>query len=516
MSDARRQWRQVSASQVTSFQTCQRLWFNRSILGKKTPPTAAQAKGTEIHAEQEHYLRTGDIRPTRYAALIRAMSGHLPDPGPRPDLLVEHEIGQAPGQPDAPRGKFQYGVDAIMGVRMIGYLDFAELGAIPEVGDAKSTKDFRYCKTPAELRKNVQLITYGAWIADLTGASRLELSHVYGLSEGKPAAHRVDAVVTAQEIKDRWQSDVLTSVASMKKIADAGVGLQDVRPTTSVCDNLFGKPCPYRADCGFEGGIDTMPGMTLAERLRAAKTAATTQDSAPSGASQATQQSEGASPGTAPAPSALGQASAAAPAATPSQAPAASASGQVQVKPTPLVAGVLPPDAASRVTTDEDVQVPAEAPAEKSKKRGRPKKTVSVTVEGQEVEALPEVQPEAQPADPELVKDVHNALARKAKESLPGFALFIDGGPSKGWAHPTEMGDWLAPIKVAICEQMKVGDYRFLDFGKARAALATGIRAQIEVNGLPAALRVDSGASGADVVIEELTPHAAFIFRGSR
>src|SRR3990167_1922896 len=85
--------RYLSASAISAFdpeQTggCPRRWYFEKILGKKAPPSKAQDTGTEVHAQIQHYLVTGE---NVLGAIALQGKKFLPQPGK--DLIVEQDFG---------------------------------------------------------------------------------------------------------------------------------------------------------------------------------------------------------------------------------------------------------------------------------------------------------------------------------------------------------------------------------------------------------------------------------------
>jgi hypothetical protein len=181
----------VSPSQIADFELCPRRWFNHSRLGIKRPQSAAAARGQSVHAPLEaglktgaHGLPSGDERTIHVeAALVELPRAHfLRDGAARPaskPLLVEHKPAHCfvvePGQLTT------------SGVALDCRIDLFDLDLSPDgfasIGDHKTTSDFRYCKTPDELRVDVQLLTY-AWWALFTDEGRALLAAAGARTDG--------------------------------------------------------------------------------------------------------------------------------------------------------------------------------------------------------------------------------------------------------------------------------------------------------------------------------------------
>lgn len=288
----------VSASQVDSFDRCQRYWYNRSILKIPTPQTEAQKRGQDIHSAIENYLRHGTIDPA-WVEHVKVAIPHLPQPKSE-DVLIEQKISLEtfPGGPT-----------------WIGYSDLIVMEKLPvKVSDHKSTGNFKYAKTPADLADNTQMNSYGKWVIDNVDFDTVEYEHIYvGTKEIKSKV--VSTIVTRDHILKIWDRDI-EKVKAMVKVAELEPVTAEVLPPTYSSCGMYGG-CPYRDRCNISPlrGINMpdMPteGSVLMKRLAeqaAARMAA-------NGAAAAPAASAAASP--APAPVAPPAAPASAPAPAP-------------------------------------------------------------------------------------------------------------------------------------------------------------------------------------------------------
>ncbi len=153
----------VSSSQVKNYLACNRLWYYTSILRQRPPQTEAQSRGTTVHGALEAHLKAGSIEPEileRAKSLgitekdltdyVASMTPFVGKPG---EGLTEYkdEIPTYPGGP-----KYVLVVDHAREIQCGDEI-------IPQIDDLKTTSDFRYCKTPDELSKDVQMISYAMW-----------------------------------------------------------------------------------------------------------------------------------------------------------------------------------------------------------------------------------------------------------------------------------------------------------------------------------------------------------------
>jgi RecB family exonuclease len=249
-------WTRTSASQQEAFKRCQRYWYYGWIEKVERPTTPAQQRGTDIHAESEHYFKKGTVRDSSYteASLnyrpyVEALIPYLPTPGP--EVLVEQRID----------------MDTGLGVSWIGFIDIAweeESWNGIIVRDIKSTSDFRYAKTPSELMGNIQAVSYAKWLFDVTEHDGdIDVGLIYVKTEKKVVRKnpktklvRVGAEdgFDRAHIEDVWGQEM--DVVAQMKVAALADSANELPPTTSAC-GMFGG-CPFGNRCGLTIG-DFMP-----------------------------------------------------------------------------------------------------------------------------------------------------------------------------------------------------------------------------------------------------------------
>jgi len=77
-----REFKSTSASQITTFRDCKRLWFYQSIMGIPTPQRPSAALGEAVHTHLEKYLNDGTVPDESQAGKIaQAGLSLLPKPG---------------------------------------------------------------------------------------------------------------------------------------------------------------------------------------------------------------------------------------------------------------------------------------------------------------------------------------------------------------------------------------------------------------------------------------------------
>jgi hypothetical protein len=267
--------RYVSPSQLERFDPateggCERKWWFRYRLRLPDKRTKAKDLGTQVHAQLEHYLKTGE---SVLGDLVGAGRRFIPSPGK--DLLVESEWGVPawPGPVDAPvRSPVRAaGVPVVMKIDLMhargSFLN--DLGALSqdpagtvEVRDWKTTAQIDhaydddgnlvsrgYAKRGDDLIKTWQMPAYGA-LALATSSepvTHLRLSHGYFQTRGLRAASLRSALHAADEVRARWDVPAERLVERMKAVARA-TDVKDVPANAGRACEAYGG-CPYREQC---------------------------------------------------------------------------------------------------------------------------------------------------------------------------------------------------------------------------------------------------------------------------
>jgi hypothetical protein len=250
----------VSASQVQTFESCNRKWWFQKVqqIPDRTD-TSSRDLGTEVHAILESYLKGGPT-PSMGSPLLAeriAASGliHLPQPGP--ELQVEQLLdppllfaGETPweGKIDWLTQPTEY-TDPVTGQHWHQF----------QVGDHKTTKNFRYAKSSSELRTLTQFVSYAYWKAlqvwgpgvFTQGGYRIMGTHVYyhtqpeNLGARAARSKRVDCWLETKDIP-ALVSALNRTVADMVVTATK-TNQEDVPGERATCGAFGG--CPFRMQC---------------------------------------------------------------------------------------------------------------------------------------------------------------------------------------------------------------------------------------------------------------------------
>ena len=340
-------------------------------------------RGTDIHKEVETYLKTGIVRDAFYDKLnyrpyVESMIPHLPPPKLESTLL---EQGMSLVTPHGPKWK--------------GYIDLATFHKEPfRVIDYKSTSNFRYAKTPEEVRHMIQPISYAKWVFEkLSDVDKLEIGLLYVKTEAKkvvkkPQTKLVTTVVDRAHVTEVWDKEMETVKEMI--VASKALSADDLPPTVTSCGMYPPNGCEFLPRCSVGKDVFTRfdnliplrkkpeketEDMSMAERLRVLKAEGTkTNGTSPTGRKEA-------------------------------EIPKISGFSGLKEKlrakeaaKAKVPTGILPPDAPSRETEvveyDDVNEVANEeavaAKAAEPKKRGRPRKTEVVLTESVEIFQHPE------------------------------------------------------------------------------------------------------------------------------
>lgn len=223
-----------SASQVDTYNTCNRKWWFNKILGIETPPHPSAVIGTEVHAQLEAYLEE-KAPADSLGPIARTALPFAPKPG---TVYIEQsieELGLVAG-----------------GLPALGYIDVLDLtGDTPQVLDWKTTSNFRYAKTEDELLRNVQMSVYArATLAmcdrlDVPEPTSVRVTHVAMLTKAPHEARRTSALMPRKTIHENWSS-IDRTVLSMRETATCETP-DKVTPTKSACSAYGG--CPFLDRC---------------------------------------------------------------------------------------------------------------------------------------------------------------------------------------------------------------------------------------------------------------------------
>lgn len=298
----------TSASSLEKAHSCPRAWWYQYPGKRKQPPSKSQERGTRLHEELKQYQLTGEKRMGRTAL----GSLHFVEP-PGPGLLVDQDLLLYPHETAANRAaevdakaaglRIMYRPDDLVtpapgtawyphkptiarpivtvdGIPYLGALDAAhrrgtnrgsddvesiyDPPGTGEVVDYKNMANDRYLKSPDELRKNIQMVSYGEYLLRIApDLERARLSHGYCLEQGRSRKHTV--LVPAEDVRKEMEH-----VAGVGRLIRHVAREQDpdkVDANLGACDAYGG--CFHRSVCraGEQRGLAAYVGQTAAARI---------------------------------------------------------------------------------------------------------------------------------------------------------------------------------------------------------------------------------------------------------
>lgn len=249
----------VSASQINKYRECRRSWAWSYLAKIRTPQHPAAALGTEVDDEQlQPYLREG--KPFNLAKesgqIAETALPFLPKPM-LPGLQIQkHFVLPSPSWETT---NFAY-----QGYQDLALPDSSAMphcgGGVPLVSDFKTTKHWRYIKTPEALKTDVQAQLYAMNALVETGAREVDLLWLFMHTVKPYKAKPIYVRVTAAHVGEQFAKIEETAVEMFHvRQAFETTGLpperaeefikRAVKPTARMCEEYNG--CPHRSRCNL-------------------------------------------------------------------------------------------------------------------------------------------------------------------------------------------------------------------------------------------------------------------------
>lgn len=238
--DNKPDWPIVSTTMLESWKRCPRYFAWRYIAHIQGEPSASVVLGRDVHKILAQYITDGTMPEDTKAGKVASGGLHLlPPPKERTyKVWIEEPL------------YFKFEDTNYMGI--VDYLDlFKQI-----IFDHKTTSDFKWVKTQADLMEDTQAILYTA-IALAWKLERPALAWIYYKTRGKPEGRRVDV----PEISG-FDEKFLRLHEESKQLLDA----------LNTISNPLQLPCNVQG-CGLYGGCEYQSycsDLTTTERIKSA------------------------------------------------------------------------------------------------------------------------------------------------------------------------------------------------------------------------------------------------------
>ncbi len=242
----------VSATQISTFELCNRKWAWRWLEGIKAPPNKFAQLGIDTHGKLEKWLKSSTVpalekshadgehrkRDEQSVKLAQAMIPYLPTPQvvdpsnvERDELIVVQDV------------VFIVKIDLFM-PEMVSWDGVVR----PRTHDHKTTGDFRWLPKANQIHYDPQAALYTAWSIIFTRKTEIDLQWNYVRTKGAIKVEPVCATVNDAMITPRMQANVETGRLIRRHLRETKRAL-DVVHDASACGEYGG--CPYQERCGL-------------------------------------------------------------------------------------------------------------------------------------------------------------------------------------------------------------------------------------------------------------------------
>jgi CRISPR/Cas system-associated exonuclease Cas4 (RecB family) len=216
----------VSASQVSTFLSCERQWWWNKVFGLPTKQKPSAALGEAVHVSIETYLGGGDEGALH--AVARPALSTLRRLRAVADLEVETRM-QRPLR---------------NGLTFVGRID-ALSPSERLVVDHKTTSDLRWAKSEEDLQSDVQMLAYAYEVLARNPGEEVRVAHSVMQTRGLPLATYTEATISEARVRDGWAR--IEGVTDRMRATAQATSADQVPPDWSSCNKYGG--CDFREQC---------------------------------------------------------------------------------------------------------------------------------------------------------------------------------------------------------------------------------------------------------------------------
>lgn len=236
----------VSASQISLFIDCERKWAFRYLDRVETPSHPSAELGKQVDDEQlQPYLRDG--RPLDYTLKFQGERRSADIAAAGLHLLPETNIREIQKHVtfDTHDGTFGYQ----------GYIDlWLPQGGLPGsygtpcIADFKTTGNWRYRKSAAQLAIDIQANVYARWAFATSHLEVLDLGWIYFSTKKPYRAETTHLRMLRAENAERFEAidEVAHRLVNIRK---ASPKAEELKPNVHACGSYGG--CPYQHLCNL-------------------------------------------------------------------------------------------------------------------------------------------------------------------------------------------------------------------------------------------------------------------------
>lgn len=216
----------VSASQVSTFLSCQRQWWWNKVFGLPTRQKPSAALGEAVHASIEAYL--GGADESALHAVAKPALPTLRQLREMPDLEVESQMRRPLAN----------------GLTFVGRIDARSISERLVV-DHKTTSDLKWAKVAEDLQADVQMLAYAYDVLELNPGDEVRIAHSAMQTRGLPGARYTETTVSAVQVRTGW-ARIERVTDEMRRVAQT-TSADQVTPTWAACSAYGG--CDFREQC---------------------------------------------------------------------------------------------------------------------------------------------------------------------------------------------------------------------------------------------------------------------------
>lgn len=227
-----------SASQLKTFDLCERKWVLENLYKLRPPETLALKLGTALHKQIEDWYLLGIVPPS-----LLAQAG-LKNCPPKGSGLIAIEKSLTDPSLKINETPFFGFIDLIF--QPVGVTDWVR------IIDHKSTKGLGWAKSEKDLETDIQMGSYAHWAFEASPElERVEAWHNYLDTTSTATTLPVPSQFTRPQARDLWETKIVPAAQAMQGISVQAVESKDI--------DFFERATPNEDSCNAFGGCKFKP-----------------------------------------------------------------------------------------------------------------------------------------------------------------------------------------------------------------------------------------------------------------